>query len=61
MKSCARRSVCFYNQSIRGTSIPLRMYYLQSCDRGRGTVEFCETHAEDFIQNDWDFVGVILV
>lgn len=59
--SCARMSVCFCSQSVGGASILLLTHHLQSCDWSRSAVRFVRLALNVFMQNDGDFVYVILL
>jgi len=60
-EQCETRSVCFCNQSAVCASIRLFTEHLQSCDWGSGIVSFVRLALNAVMQNDEDFVDVILL
>ena len=60
-KSYARRSLCLCNWEDGGASVNLLTQQLQSCDLGKGAVNFVRFTMKISMQNDGDFVDVIVL
>jgi len=61
VNSYARRSLCLCSWRGGGASVNLLTQKLQSCDWGREAVKFVRFTLKIAMQNDGDFVDVILL
>ena len=60
-KTCAQRSACLYKRRGRGASFRPLALQLQSCDGGRRTISFVRLALKVVVQNDGEFMVVILL